>query len=158
MGAYPSASTSDTPRIPSDLLSGKGCHGFAEAFDCIVDALIEFDESIGWPKTLLKFFFGNELAGFFKKNKQHRKRLVLELDAHAMLAQLAGGWVELEDPESQRFRRGSPSQLLRVSESPSLSYPHYKRSPIQIAQVPVNAVIAELNLTPGLTRHLDSFR
>jgi len=138
MGAYPSTSTSDTPRIPSDLLSGKGCHGFAEAFDCIVDALIEFDDSIGWPKTLLKFFFGNELAGFFKKNKQHRKRLVLELDAHAMLAQLAGGWVELEDPESQRFRHGSPSQLLRLSVSPSLSYPHYKLS---LTKIPCGVLV-----------------
>src|SRR5215831_4211149 len=63
-----------------------------------------------------------------------------------MLAQFAGGWVDLKDPESKGFRHwrtmighGSPSQPLRVSVSPSLYYSYCEQSPIHLAspKVPV---------------------
>jgi hypothetical protein len=90
-----------------DVTRGFGfvAQGFAQALHRIVDTLIEFDKGIGRPKALLKFLSGDELAGFFQKNQQHRKRLILKLNADAMLAQLPRAGVELEDPEPHRVVR-----------------------------------------------------
>jgi hypothetical protein len=74
--------------------------GFAQTLHRVVDAFIEFDEGIRGPEALLKLFFRNELPGFLEENQQDSKRLVLEIDAHAVLAHFAGAWVDLEDPES----------------------------------------------------------
>jgi len=73
------------------------------ALEGVVDALIEFYKRIGGPEALLKFISGNELAGFFKENEQHRIRLVLKLDADPLFAQLPGSRVQLKDPKPHRI-------------------------------------------------------
>jgi hypothetical protein len=40
----------------------------AETLHCVVDALIEFDEGIGWPEALLKLFLGDDLTGPFEED------------------------------------------------------------------------------------------
>jgi hypothetical protein len=55
-------------RLDVTRSSGAVAKSFAKALHRIVDALIEFDESVGRPEALLEFFSGNELAGFFEEN------------------------------------------------------------------------------------------
>jgi hypothetical protein len=53
----------DITRSPSFV-----SQGFAEALHRVVDTLIEFNESIGRPQALLKFFPCDELARFFEEH------------------------------------------------------------------------------------------
>ncbi len=89
-----SAHFSDMPTARPE----RGWHNFRVAghpptipgmVDGVVDALIEFNESIGRPQTALKFFTSNDLPGFFEKDLEHLQWLVLESDAQAVLAQFA---------------------------------------------------------------------
>lgn len=55
-------------RLDITRVFGAVAEGFAEALHRVVDALIEFDESVGRPEASLKFFSGDEVARFFEEN------------------------------------------------------------------------------------------
>ena len=77
--------------------------GFAQPVHGLVQAAIEIDDNIGRPKTLLQLFARHDLAWTLDEGNQYLKGLLLKLDAHTFFAQLTGGAVNLEDPETDRW-------------------------------------------------------
>ena len=74
--------------------------GFAQPVHGLVQAAIEIDDNIGRPKTLLQLFARHDLAWTLDEGNQYLKGLLLEFDAHTLLAQLTRSEVDLEDTET----------------------------------------------------------
>lgn len=83
---------------------GVVAQGFAQAVDRLVESPVEINESAGRPKPLLKLFACQNLAGVLNQRHQRLKGLLLQFDPYALLAQLTGGKVNLEDPKADRRR------------------------------------------------------
>jgi hypothetical protein len=58
--------------------------------------VVEVNERIGGPKLLLQLFARDDFAGTLQQQRQHLKRLPLQTQLHAVLAQLARAQIELE--------------------------------------------------------------
>ncbi len=69
--------------------------------------MIEVNEGVAGPEAMLKLLASDHLPAVFQKDGENLGRLLLELDANAMLAQLTGPQVELIRAEAQRDRRES---------------------------------------------------
>src|SRR5260370_29606973 len=67
---------------------GGVAQGFAKPADGVVEAVFELDERILGPEPLLKLLPGDDLAGMLEESEQNLQRLLVEFDAHALLAQL----------------------------------------------------------------------
>jgi hypothetical protein len=80
--------------------------GQANFLDGRVQALVEFNERAGRPNGPMQFLTGNQLARAADQQLQNSKRLFLELDPAALLAQLSGSEVQFESPE--------PDDVLRL--------------------------------------------
>ena len=76
--------------------------GFAQAADGIVQAVFEFDERILGPEPLLKLISGDHFAGMLEESEQELERLLVELNADALLAQLSRLRIHLERAEANR--------------------------------------------------------
>src|SRR5579862_4660995 len=95
--------------------------GLPEFFDGAVEAEVEVDEGIFRPKFFLEFVAGDDRARALEQCRKDLKRLLLELDPNARLAQLAGFQIQFEHPEAQdpRIGRGlrHPSHPYKMIES-----------------------------------------
>ncbi len=80
--------------------------GFADAVDGGVDAVVEVDEGAVGPEGAGYFIAGEDFVGSLEQHQQDLEGLDVELDADALLAQLAGGGVGLEDAEAIALRWG----------------------------------------------------
>jgi hypothetical protein len=65
--------------------------------------VIEVDKRVSRPKAVAQFLASDDFAGFFEKQSQNLKGLVLQLDLQAMLAELPGAQVEFEARKAQRM-------------------------------------------------------
>jgi hypothetical protein len=69
--------------------------------------VIEVNEGVAGPEAMLKLLARDHLSAVFEKDGENLARLLLELDANAMLAELTGPHVEVVRAEAQRGRRES---------------------------------------------------
>ena len=92
-----------------------------------------------WPKLFPQLFAGHDLPGVFQKEGEDLKRLLLQLDANAMLAQFGGAKVNFKHPKPF----GSKGALHRSHDhSPlQLAEPSTQRQPDQYGLHPRNAPI-----------------
>ena len=58
--------------------------------------MVEVDERILGPQTLLNFLAGDDVAGALEQESENLKRLLLQSNADTAFAELAGAHVELE--------------------------------------------------------------
>ena len=65
-----------------------------------VQALIKINKGFVGPNLFPQFFAGDEIPGPLEQHPQHLKRLLLELDPNAALAQLTGREVGFKDAET----------------------------------------------------------
>ena len=56
--------------------------------------MVEVDEGVGRPETIANLVAGDDFAGFFEQQGEDLERLVLQLDAEAVLAKFTGAQVE----------------------------------------------------------------
>src|SRR4029077_9934544 len=73
--------------------------GFAQAFDRVIYSAVEVHEGVGGPDPLPQLFTRDRLAGSFEKKLKQLEGLVLQLDLHALLAQLSHAGVKFENPK-----------------------------------------------------------
>ena len=73
----------------------------AQALDRRVQPVLEVDERAVRPQPLPELVAGQHLAGPLEQHGQQLERLVLQAEAHAVLAQLARAEIELESSESE---------------------------------------------------------
>jgi hypothetical protein len=73
--------------------------GFAQAFDCRVDAVFEVHHDAARPEPFLDFFAGDHLTTMLKKDCQNLEWLVLQTYSGARLPQFSRSKVNLEDIE-----------------------------------------------------------
>src|SRR5215510_778172 len=76
----------------------------AQTIDGRVNAVVDVYKGVRRPKLLPKLLPGDDLAGMFQQKCKNLKRLLLELDLHPLLAQLAGLQVSLENTKAQHAR------------------------------------------------------
>jgi hypothetical protein len=81
----------DEPRILRVIVESG-----AELFQDDVEASLEVDMRIGWPKILSQLLARNDLAGSLQKQNKHTKGLVLDFDAHAVAGQRVTGNIRLK--------------------------------------------------------------
>ena len=75
---------------------GGVAEGFAQFIDGGTKAVIEVDDRVGAPETLLDLFAGNHFAGFFQEESEYAKGLSLNPDPGSGFTQLTGGKIRLE--------------------------------------------------------------
>jgi hypothetical protein len=66
--------------------------------------MFEVHESVGGPEFAVEVFAGNQLAGVFEEADKDLDGLAFEADLAALLLELTGTEVELEDPETDEAR------------------------------------------------------
>src|ERR1700730_614138 len=102
------AVTATSKSFDEDGILGRVAEGISEAFHGSVEAVIEVDEGIGGPEPGSEFLAGNDLAGPLQEHGQERKGLFLKLDFVAILAELGGAQIGLEQAETNDGVRGEP--------------------------------------------------
>ena len=81
-------------------LAGGVAEGFAEAVDGGVDAVFVVDEGAVGPEFAGDFFAGEHFGRGGRGAVEYLEGLGVELDAHALPAEFAGGRVGFEDAEA----------------------------------------------------------
>lgn len=83
--------------------------GVAEFVDGSVQAVLEIDEGVFGPETLLELLTGDNEAGMFQKDGEDLERAILEFEADAGFAEFAGeqvGLIGAEADDGGKLRRG----------------------------------------------------
>ncbi len=62
--------------------------------------MVEIDEGVGGPEFLAQIIASDHVASALQEQGEHLERLILQAELGAVLAQLAGGEVELEDAKA----------------------------------------------------------
>jgi len=62
--------------------------------------VVEIDKSVGGPKAGAELLAGDHLTRILQQDGQDLKRLLLDLDLLAVLAQFGGGKIGLENTET----------------------------------------------------------
>jgi hypothetical protein len=75
--------------------------GGPDLLDAEVQALVEVDEGVAAPDLAAQLFPRDDVSRPSDEEREHLERLLLKLDQHAALAQLAVAEIDLEDPEAQ---------------------------------------------------------
>ena len=81
-----------------------------EFVDGRVEAVLEIDKSVFWPKAFLELLASDDKAGVFQKNSEDLEGAILELQADARFAEFAGeqvGFVGAEADDRGKLGRGS---------------------------------------------------
>src|ERR1700693_6146302 len=79
---------------------GRVAKDFAQAHDCVIQAVIEVDKSVALPKPAAEFVAGDHLPRFFQKDGQHLEGLFRKLESHAVLAKFGSLEIDLKDAEA----------------------------------------------------------
>ena len=87
-------------------MAGGVTQRLANLVDRRVDAPVEVHKGAVAPKFLPQFLAGDHFARTRQQGHKHPKRLVLQLDLDAALAQLTGGEVGFEDPKADHSTKG----------------------------------------------------
>jgi hypothetical protein len=75
-----------------------------QAVDCLIQAVIEINVEIVRPQSLSEVVANEDLAGTFPQCEERLKRLVLQFEPYAVLAQLARSGIRFEDAKADRPR------------------------------------------------------
>src|SRR5207237_374751 len=79
----------------------------AKTVDGSIDAALEIDEGILWPKPAAQFIARHHAARIFEQGTEDLPRLGLKADTNALLAQLSGLQIHLERSELDELRHVS---------------------------------------------------
>ena len=74
--------------------------GFAKAADRVVESVLELDERILRPESLLKFLSADDFPGMLEESQQHLQGLFVHFDADALLTQFPCRRIDLERAET----------------------------------------------------------
>lgn len=79
----------------------------AKLVNCCIQTVIEVNERVCWPKTLLQFFASNDLACALQQEYKNLERLFLELYLAAIAREFASANIRFIDAEAISLRRPS---------------------------------------------------
>jgi hypothetical protein len=79
---------------------GLVAEGDPDLLDAEVEALVEVDERVAAPDLAAELFTGDDVTGAGDEQRQDLERLLLQLDEHPALTQLAVAEIDLEHPEA----------------------------------------------------------
>ena len=88
-------------RLDESRFVGIVAQGISQPFHRSIEAVIEIDEGIGWPKPTSKLFPGHQFLRPFQKRLKEQERLIPQLDSEAVLAQFHFLKVEFKSAKLQ---------------------------------------------------------